>query len=488
MSFFQKIVKAVRSVFSKSKIEAELGVRIAVSSKMEERIELWTEMFEDRPPWKDPESGKKTLNLPVSISTEIARLVTLEMKSTVSGSPRADYVNTQYQRAVDKARNYTEFAAGTGGIVLKPFVAGKNIYTTTVQAEDFWPTEFDSDGEVRGAVFRDFEYDEKYRYTRLEWHTYDNGLYVIRNKCYRLQISDITPNSDNLGDPVPLTSVARWADVGEEVRFGNVDKPLFAYYKMPFANNVESKSPLGVSAFARAVSQIQEADRLWSEIVWEYKSKEAALHASDNLFERDSQGKVILPEGEERLYRTFRWERDQKLDTFSPEIRDTSMFNGLNKYLQKIEFQCGLAYGTLSEPSMVDKTAEEIIQSKQRSYATVLDTQKALEKALRHLVYAIDTLTTLYGLAPAGNYDVTFELDDSVVVDAERERQRDLQEVREGLMKKWEFRVKWYGETPEKAKQMVGAEEDESDEEILDFITNEPEEDEGAQKPEVNGG
>lgn len=487
MNFVQKFVKAVRSLFDKSRIEAELGVQIAVSRKMEEHIELWTEMFEDRPPWKDPEKGRKTLNLPVAISTEIARLVTLEMKSTVSGSPRADFVNKQYQRAVDKARNYTEFGAGVGGIVLKPFVAGQNIYTTTVQAEDFWPTEFDSDGDVRGAVFRDYEYDEKYRYTRLEWHTYENDLYVIRNKCYRLQISEITPHNDSLGDEVPLTAVPRWADVGEEVRFGNIEKPLFAYYKMPFANNVESKSPLGVSCFARAVSQIQEADRLWSEILWEYKAKEAAVHAADTLFPRDENGKVVLPEGEERLYRPLKYDRDQKLDIYSPEIRDSSLFTGLNKYLQKIEFHSGLAYGTISEPSMVDKTAEEIIQSKQRSYATVSDTQKSLEKALRHLVYAIDVLTTLYGLAPAGDYDVTFEWDDSVVVDAEKERQRDLQEVREGLMQKWEFRVKWYGETPEVAKRMVASME-ESDDEILEFGSNEPEEGEGANKPSENGG
>lgn len=473
-------------MFSKSKIEEELGVKIAVSTKMEERIELWAEMFEDRPPWKKPEIGKKTLNLPVAISTEIARLVTLEMKSTVSGSPRADFINEQYQMAVDKARRYTEFAAGMGGIVLKPYVAGERIYTTAVQAEDFWPTEFDSDGDVRGAVFRDFEYDEKYRYTRLEWHSYDGGMYVIRNKCYRYQFSDVTQKDDNLGDPVPLTEVPRWADIGEEVRFGNIEKPLFAYYKMPFANNVESRSPLGVSSFARAVSLIQEADRLWSEILWEYKAKEAAVHAADTLFPRDENGNVILPEGEERLYRPLKWDRDQKLDVYSPEIRDSSLFTGLNKYLQKIEFLCGLAYGTISEPSMVDKTAEEIIQSKQRSYATVSDTQKSLEKTLRHLVYAIDTLTTLYGLAPAGKYDVTFEWDDSVVVDAERERQRDLQEVREGLMQKWEFRAKWYGETEEKAKQMVAG-EDETDEEILGF-GNEEEEDEGANAKKGNGG
>ena len=82
----------------------------------------WTEMYEDRPPWKALEKGKLTLNLPAAISSEIARLVTIEMKSVVSGSPRADYINEQYQRVVDKARDFTEKACALGGICLKPYV------------------------------------------------------------------------------------------------------------------------------------------------------------------------------------------------------------------------------------------------------------------------------------------------------------------------------------------------------------------------------
>ena len=130
---------------------------------------------------------------------------------------------------------------------------------------------------------------------------------------------------------------------------------------------------------------------------------------------------------------------------------------------------------------MIEKTATEINAAKQRSYSTVHDTQGALEKALKDLVYAIDTIATLYKLAPAGKYDVTFEWDDSIIVDAEAERLRDREEVRDGLMAKWEYRVKWFGETPEKAKQMVKEMEDQglSEDEILDFI-NEPEADEGA--------
>ena len=43
----------------------------------------------------------------------------------------------------------------------------------------------------------------------------------------------------------------------------------------------------------------------------------------------------------------------------------------------------------------------------------------------------------------------------SYIIDKESERQRDLQEVRDGLMMDWEYRVKWRGETEDEAKKIL---------------------------------
>ena len=482
MTIIETIRKAVHRLFHHTKLEAALGIQISVSSKMEDAIDLWTQMFLDEPPWKDEKTGKETLSLPSSIASEIARLTTVEMVSTVSGSPRADFINKQYQKVIEKARTTTEFAVGIGGIALKPYISGKNIPVTVVYAEDFFPTTFDSDGDVTGACFLDYAFDENYRYTRVEEHGFDKaGVYHIRNKCFRQQISDITSGEEALGDEVPLSEVPEWASISDDVPIGNIEKPLFAYFKTPYANHIEPKSPLGVAAFSRAVSLIKRADRLWSEILWEYEGGELALNASSNLFPRDIRGNPIIPEGRERMFKNlFDFDGENFLQEFAPQFRDSSLFNGLNRTVQRIEFLCGLAYGTISDPAMIEKTATEINTAKQRSYSTIHDTQGNLEKALRNLVYAIDALATLYNLAPAGQYEVTFQWDDSIIVDAEAERLRDREEVRDGLMAKWEYRVKWYGETEATAKKMVSQMQDAgmSDDEILDFI-NEPEADEG---------
>ncbi len=70
--------------------------------------------------------------------------------------------------------------------------------------------------------------------------------------------------------------------------------------------------------------------------------------------------------------------------------------------MKLIEFACCLAYGTLSDPQNVDKTATEIKTSKQRSYTFVSDTQLALQTALEDLVYAMNFWASLYGLVPPG--------------------------------------------------------------------------------------
>ena len=111
-----------------------------------------------------------------------------------------------------------------------------------------------------------------------------------------------------------------------------------------------------------------------------------------------------------------------------------------------------MAYGTLSDPQSVDKTATEIKTSRQRSYVMVSDTQMALQDALEDLVYAMSFWAALYGLIPAGNdYEVSSDWDDSVIVDAELERQTDRADVAMGAMSLAEYRAKWYGETLEEA-------------------------------------
>lgn len=132
-----------------------------------------------------------------------------------------------------------------------------------------------------------------------------------------------------------------------------------------------------------------------------------------------------------------------------------SLLNGLDAIKREIEFNCCLAYGTLSNPQSVDKTAEEIRSSKQRSYTAVCDMQAALETALTDYIYAMDMLTEAYNLVPTGKYEVQFNWGDGILENAQEEQTIRLQEVNSGIIRKEEYLMWRYGVTEEQAKEML---------------------------------
>jgi A118 family predicted phage portal protein len=320
-----------------------------------------------------------------------------------------------------------------------------------VQADQFYPISFDANGAITSCVFSDQRIIGASYYTRLEYHQMTPEGCAIRNQAYKATSPNI------LGLAVDLQSVPAWADLEPEAIITGVTQPLFAYFRYPMANNIDPTSPLGVSCYARATDLIRDADVQWSNLLWEFESGGRALYVDTQAFGKDNDGKPLLPN--KRLYRTLNGSGnladDDMFHEWSPDLREQNILAGLDAILKKIEFSCGLAYGTLSDPNTVDKTATEIISSKQRSAATVTDCQKSLESALDDLLYAMDVWATLGNLAPKGAYDAAYEFDDSIVTDHMAQFAQDSQAMGLGVMSKVEFRMKNYGETLEIAQEKI---------------------------------
>lgn len=450
----ERIRQVIRKMLGKENIRDAIGVDVAVSDKMAREIDLWSKMYKNKPPWKRKEL--KLCGLPAAIAGEFARLVTLELKTEITGNK---FLNDEYQTVIDNIRTYTEYACAKGGLAMKPYVSDGHIEVDMVQADHFFPTKFNSRGEVIAAVFMETVTIGKQVYTRLEYHQHDeNTTYHIMNKAFVRQDLD---NVEVLGKEVPLSAVSEWADLEETVTIINVKKPLFAYFKIPNANNVDDSSPLGVSVYSRAIDDIKEADYQWTRILWEYEGSELAIDADIGLFKRKGNGEFDLPKGKERLFRMMDFDEDRdQYKVFAPPIRDESLINGFNAILRRIEFNVGLAYGTLSDPNTVDKTAEEIKASKQRSYSTVSDIQKALQKALEQLVYAMDVIAQLTNLNGGKKYEISFDWDDSIVIDKEQELQSMQQDATAGLIRKEIYIAAKYGVSEEEALKMMPAQDD----------------------------
>lgn len=446
---FRRFITWIRSVLSKmlhiNEAKRALNVDLAISSDMQSAIDLWASMFMDRAPWLD--DSTQSLGLPAAIVGEIARLTTIELESSVAGSPRADYLQSEYAKVLANLRINVEMASAGGGLVFKPYVDDGHIAVDCIPAWRFFPTSFNSRKEVTGAVFVEQVVKGKIYYTRMEHHQLTDEGYTIRNLAFS------SFSEGTLGSPCGLDAVDEWSDLEPEliIRYKDGTAPkgvLFSYFRMPFSNTIDPDSPLGVSAYSRAVGLIKEADRQYSRILWEYEGSELAIDASQGALKVGGpDGKrPVLPARNKRLFRELAIDQGQGGDlykVFSPEIRDSSLFNGLDKILKRIEFNCGLAYGTLSDPQSVDKTAEEIRTSKQRSYAAVCDVQQGLQTALEHLVWVMDFYASLYKLAPRGEYDVNFTWGDGILQDTDKEFVRRLQLVSEGHLRA-EKLISWY--------------------------------------------
>lgn len=440
-------------------IKQAMGVDVAVSQRMAQAIYRWSKMYINESPWLNDDV--KGLNLPAAICSEMARLVTMESSINITGGSKAEMIKEGIQPFLNEISNYTEFACSTGGVVFKPYLSQKGIEIDVVRAGDFYPVEFNSAGEITAAIFPEFKRVGKNLYTRLEYHALYGSRYSIVNKAFISKKAMVkTDDIVNLGQEINLEEVPEWSDIAPYVEFQNADRMLFSYFKIPLANNTDIHSPLGVSIYARAVNQIRDADEQYGAVLWEYKSKETAIQAADEFFRKNRQGEVILPKGKERLYRAMGpnvMSRDGNpfFNAYSPEIRDESFFNGYNRIIQKVEFNCGLAYGTLSDPQVVDKTAEEIKASKQRSYATVKSIQNSLGNALENLVSAVEVWMSLGGIATEGKVEVSCSWDDSLVTDKKYETEQLRADFSMGVVGPVEYRMKRFGETEEQAIKML---------------------------------
>ena len=421
------------------------------NSEMAEKIQLWSKMYENKSPWLC--KNVMSANLPVQIAYETAKLVTLELKSEIKGGDLAKYLNEIYQRDVlTKLRKFTEYGLAKGSLIIKPIADKNGIRTQFIQADSFFPISFDGSGDLTKCVLTDQIRKGRYIYTLLEIHTLSGTVYTIENRIFKSE------NDGLLGSETSLSEIENWANLPTSFKAANVKRIPLGFFRCPMANQIDSGSPHGVSVYSRAVALIREADRRYSNICWEYEATETAVHVAESMLEYDKENdRFNYPGGKDRLYRKVHYNTgaaDKPLiDVFSPQIRSTELFDGWNNQLRMIEFACSLAYGTLSNPQNVDKTAEEIKTSKQRSYTFIADTQSSLQTALEEWCDAAWCWTQIYNLVPNSSYKTDFDWGDSIISDPDEKRKQDIQDLNLGIMRPEEYRAKWYNEDIKTALQ-----------------------------------
>lgn len=446
-----------------------------VSSDMSNAFDLWKDMYKDEPPWQDELKGIFSIGLPKLICQTMQQQVLSEIETSITEpgaeddttediadilDTRAKFLNNIYQkRLISNLPNALEKALAFGGMIIKPYMSNEQIYLDFNYQGEFYPIAFDDDGNIIDIAFFDQFTSGKYIYTKIERQTFSQmkKIVVIENKAFKAQIrSEDDDMEQELGNEISLSSIERWSGIAEEpVTVENVEKPLYGFFKVPLANNVDLKSPLGISIFEPAKRLIKKADEQFSRLDWEYKGGQLAIDVDPTAvtYSEGYYGTMTnLDECQDRLYRKLDLGTDETYHAWSPALRDANYMAGLNLYTNKIEDMLGLARGSLSQVESDARTATEIKLLKQRTYITVSAIQNELEKAILDVVYAMNVFTELYNLAPTGEYETNIDWKDSILTDTDTELQQKLSLQTAGILSKAEVRAWYTGESVEAAQ------------------------------------
>lgn len=428
---FRSFMKGVwQRLFPIKDITTALKIKPAISNEMLKAIEEWHKHYTGNA--EHLEDDVISLRLEKSITREFANVVLNEMTVSISN----EKLDKIYQNSVKRLNQRFQRGLATGAMVIKPLGADKVQF---VSANAFIPIEYDSDGRLIKVVFPEYKKLNDNYYTRLEYHSldYEKGL-TITNTAY------LSSSPNNLGRQIPLKMVEEWADLEEQIYFPLMLKPAFGYYVNPIDNTIDG-SHCGVSVFDSALEKIIKADIQFGRLDWEFESgerrldiDETAINPKGKLIARNTiANKIYRPVNVENLY-----------EEFSPQLRQEGFIAGLEEYKREIEFDSGLAYGDLSNPQLVAKTATEVNASKQRKYNTVTAIQDNLKECLEDLVYAL----AFYNSMATVNYEFVCDFKDSILTDESEERKQDIQDLNLGVMRPEEYRAKWYSEDIDTAK------------------------------------
>lgn len=404
-------------MFDYNKIVNDFGLDLQTSQDMLDAFQKWTQIFNGNEPWIDDTTT--SLHVAKTISEKVAKAVTIEYKSVCS----EPYVNEVYQKFLTRKRVNTEYMIGKSCIFFKPYYSKGNINISVIQADKFIPVKFDDDGNLLGIIIIDQLTKGNDIFTRLEYQELNNNTLTIKNIAYKGRKDGII-----LERKINLSDVTKWEDIEKETSIEGVDRLLGGFASTKTANTIDNSYPGGVPIWYPAIDTLKEIDKQYSRTLWEFEGTELAIDADITLLEGIEDKKYKMPTRKKRLFRKLNFDetKDKTYNIFSPQIRDTSLFNGLNEYLRQAESECGLAFGVISKMDAIAKTATEIKSAKQDYYVTVADIQDSMQHAFDDLIYGIYVLCKLYGIPVKNDYVIEHDWDDSILVDKDSTRNQAL--------------------------------------------------------------
>ena len=425
------------------------GVELLTSSAMQSALERWDDISTGRPPWLDGGDGIETINMAKHISDTRAKLTALDIGIALSGSARADFLQGIADSLLERLPDKLCEADRLGGMVVK----WNGSTWDFILPGDFGITALDDNGSITGAIFASHIVERGRSFTRLEHHRLEKGgLYRVRNKAFMDRAGP--EGSAMLGQEIPLSQVDRWAHLAPEVTIKNIKRPLFAHYRVPGANTIDPGSPLGLSVFANAVTELKAIDIAVSRKNTEVEDSKHITFVGQNLVQYAGNRQIQLPRFVKGLGMGLNDNETSSIHEHTPTLLTDQRIKDINFDLSMAGVKCGFSEGVFvmdGQTGMI--TATQVEADDRDTIQTIKADRDALRAALEQALYGADVLCTLYNLAPAGSYEAAFNFGD-ITYSYEEDKAAWRSYVAQGWVPRWLYFVKFEGMSEEEAKAL----------------------------------
>ena len=397
-----------------------------------------------------------SLQMPKVVSNELASLIFNERcEINISDDAFSDNIQSILKKNnfQSKFQDGLEGMFALGGFVIKPYFADGEIKLSYVTADCFLPISWDNAKVTEGVFLNEFTKQGK-KFTHLEWHTWEQKTYVVKNEVYE------SINGQDLGTKVNLKMY--FPDLEEEVRINAFNRPSFVYIKPNTANNIDTTIPLGIAIYANALDTLQSIDIAFDSFQREFRLGKKRIIVPDSAI------KMVVDPQTGQMHRYFDandevYESMNLGDMDNGKIQDVSValrvdehISAINALLNLLAMQIGFSSGAFSFDGQSVKTATEVVSENSKTFRSKQSHENVIETGLTELVDCIGQLAELYSLfSRPSDYEVTVSFDDSIAEDQTAEIAKQIQLVSNGLTTKVKAIMKIHGYSEEEAIDML---------------------------------
>lgn len=330
------------------------------------------------------------------------------------------------------------FALGTGAFV--EYLDNGEVVIDYVRGSMVYPLAWDN-GIITECAFASERKQGTEKYIYLNIHRRDaQGRYIIENKMFKRNGKTIAPADLPEG-------------VAEEVATGS-ELPYYQIIMPNIVNNADLSSPMGISVYANAIDNLQNIDLVFDSYDNEFRLGKkrilVPLTLTQSTMADSGVTRPVFDDNDVEFYVIETGDQNaQKIEEMNGTLRYDAFEAGIKTAINLAAYKCGFGENRYRFEGGTAMTATQVISQDSDLFRNLKKHELILDAALQGLVKAIAQMA---GIAIG---EITIEFDDSIIEDEDKERQRFMQEIREGLRQPWEYRVKYFGEDEDTAKAMT---------------------------------